>query len=183
MRIPFPFLCLLLLLPLLAKAQEPPELYGLHTRWSDSFSEWSISTPDERQAGSLERQWLMGNDWSQWNVRFAGYSGSVRQKWKNNPQQWELRYGNDIVTMRPVFPGDPNSWRIITGSNTYTWSREFRHLDAKWTVERLSGFTMYTEYEGDPRDWIIIDERPPQLTTAAKLAMVFITAYFSTPKQ
>jgi len=183
MRIPLLFL-FLLFFSFLAKAQEPyTELYGIHARWSDSFSEWSISTPDDPQAGVLERQWLMGNDWSQWNIRFAGYSGTVRQKWKNNPQQWELRHGNDVITMRPVFPGDPNSWRIVTGSKTFTWSREFRHLDAKWTIERVPGFTMYTEYEGDPRDWIIVDEAPPQLNTAARLAMVFLTTYYSTPKQ
>lgn len=173
----------LLCLSFLAKAQETTELYGLHARWSDSFSEWFISTPDERQAGNLDRQWLMGNDWTQWTIRFDGYSGTVRQKFKNDPQQWELRYGNHIITMRPVFPGDPNSWRILAGNSTLTWSREYRHLDAKWTVERVPGFTMYTEYEGDPRDWIIVDERTPQLSTAAKLAMVFITAYFSTPNR
>ena len=43
-------------LPFLAKAQT--ELYGMHSRWSDSFGEWYLASPVERQAGTLDANTL-----------------------------------------------------------------------------------------------------------------------------
>jgi hypothetical protein len=169
-------------LPFLAKAQT--ELYGMHSRWSDSFGEWYLASPVERQAGTMERQYPMGEDWTQWRVQWDGYTGTIRQKWTNRPDQWEVRYANQIVTMRMVYPGDLNSWRIVGVNTTLTWERPYRNLDAKWVIrsDSYGNFTIYTEYEGDPRDWIIVDEANEEVTTAMKLAMAFLSVYYSTPK-
>lgn len=172
----------LLLFGISLQVQAQVELYGLHARWDDSFAEWTISTYNDPKAGQLVRQWPLGNDWTQWSIRLGDFSGTIRQKFAHNPAQWELRFGNEVVTMRPVYPGDANIWRIQSGDLNLTWSRDSRHLDAQWTIDRVPGFSMYTEFKGDPRDWIINDEVVPSLTTAAKLAMIFLTVFYSTPK-
>lgn len=167
----------------LAKAQAP-ELYAVYTKWSNSFSEWYISTPKDRQAGTLERNYPAGNDWSSWTLQFNGYSGNINQKWTNQPDHWELRYANQIVTMRPVFRGDYTTWRIEGNHTTITWSKQFQHLDASWTIQQHPGFSIFTAFEGDPRDWAIEDAIDNEaINLSMKLAMAFISIYYSTPKQ
>lgn len=165
------------------KAQVP-ELYAAYTQWSDTFGEWNIASIEDKQFGSLERNYPAGNDWTSWTVQYNGYSGTIKQKWTNQPHQWELRYANQLVTMRPIFREDFASWRIEGNQKTVTWLKQFQNLDAPWTIRQHPGFTIYTEFEGDPRDWIIEDDLiSEEITISMKLAMLFITLFYSSPKQ
>lgn len=161
-----------------------PELHGAHTQWSNSFGEWNIASINDEQFGSLERNYPAGNNWTSWTIQYNSYSGTIKQKWNNQPHQWELRYANQLVTMRPVFRNDFTSWRIEGNEKTITWVKQFRNLDAPWAIRQYPGFTIYTELEGDPRGWIIEDSSTSEkITISMKLAMVFITLYYSSPKQ
>ncbi|MGK0387422.1 MAG: hypothetical protein ACI94Y_000148 [Maribacter sp.] len=160
------------------------ELYGISTAWDDSYKEWVIYTTDEEQEGEIELRWASKDDWSEWDYRLDEESGSIKQKWNNDPSQWELRGGNEIITMRTKWSNDFTEWRISAGGETFTLKSKYRNQLEEWELQgdTYGKFEMYTTYENDPRDWEIIDELDEEVSFHIKMAMLFIVMYHGTPK-
>ena len=43
-------------------------------------------------------------------------------------------------------------------------------------------FRIYTYWEGDPREWVVEDNLPAEVSDAMRIAMIFLALHFSTPK-
>jgi hypothetical protein len=41
---------------------------------------------------------------------------------------------------------------------------------------------VYNYWEGDPREWVVVDELPENVSLAMRLAMIFLTVHFSSPR-
>lgn len=177
---------------------QTPSMTTISCHWEDSFAEWDIFSTlrtadleegeevDEELYGELKLRWLnIRDDWSEWDFELGGQRGTIRQKWKDDPQQWELRtYSGAIITMRTSWNGDFKQWRISDNSITL-------HLKSKWTNQldewlvqddNYGNFYMYTLRARDPRDWAIDDKLYPEISEEMKFALVFIVIFNSMPK-
>ena len=160
-------------------------LTGSVTRWNDSFSEWVIYTAEEEQDGELRHRWPMQDDWTEWQYRLGESTGTIKLKWQKDLNEWEARGDNQIATARTVWRENFREWRITDGNHTLTLSSRFGNIWDEWTIRNSSAgqFDMYTSFEGDPRDWVIIDELDESVPLVMKLLMVHVVLFQSTPKQ
>lgn len=178
-------LILLCFFPLLLPAQI---LTGIATEWNDSFREWNLFAfeEEEEQDGKLRLRWSGGDDWTDWNYDLQDHYGTIRIKWRDNPNEWELRGENVIVTARTLWNNDPREWRI-TGPHgrQLTLKCRYGNRTDEWSItdDRYGHFEMYTQWQGDPRDWVIVDELIEEVSLPEKMAMVFIVLYHSSPKE
>lgn len=170
----------LLIFPLWLSAQY---LTGIATYYSDSFAEWQIFTEYEDEQGQLELRWR--DDWTEWNYSLGESFGTIRMKWRDKPDEWELRGDNRIVTARAIWPGEIREWRITDNSTTLTLRSRYSNQFDEWELRnsRNGDFQMYTNWERDPRDWVIVDELDGDVSFEMKMMMVFIVVFHSSPKQ
>jgi hypothetical protein len=160
------------------------QLTGIATQWTDSFAEWIIYTAVEGEEGLLRLRWNTRGDWTQWEYRIGEYTGQIRAKWPNRLDEWETRGDNLIVDARGIWRDDPREWRINSpAGHQYKWRSRYGNTFEEWVVdtERYGFFEMYTAFEGDPREWIIVDEMDASL--AEKMTLIFLTIINSTPQQ
>ena len=163
-------------------------LTGIASYYNDSFVEWRFFTddPDESLEGVLKLTWQISNDdWTAWDYRLGELFGEIKMKWKDQPDQWELRGNNLIVTARTIWRDDFREWRISDGSINLNFKTKWGNSRDEWELKdaRLGSFSIYTNFEGDPRDWIIADETHPDLPFELKLMMAFIAVFNSSPRQ
>ena len=161
-------------------------LSGIATRWSDDFSEWLLFPENEEdEEGTLNMRWQSRRDWTVWDYRLGDWSGSIKLKWKNNPNEWEIRGNNEIVTARTLWNNNFLEWRIKDNSGKqYTLKSRYGNIIDDWELRdsNMGEFRMYTNYERDPRDWVIIDDLDESVSLTTKIAMIFIVVYHSSPK-
>lgn len=159
-------------------------IIGLGARWSDSFREWELQTDIEDQIGTLKLRWAFQNNWTEWDFRLGDTTATIQQKWKDDPELWEIRALGKTATARTTWRGDFRSWRLQDGTHTFTWKSKYSNLLEEWELREASfgAFSVYTYYEGDPRDWVVNDELKEEISFAMRLAMIFIAVYHSTPK-
>lgn len=171
----------LALLPALSFTQR---LTGIDTRYSDSFREWIIYTDTPGREGELVLRWPAPDLWDDWNYRLEESAGRIRLKWPGRLDEWEVRGSGNTATVRAVWRDDPREWRFSGPLYTFNWKSVYGNTFDEWqTDERAPGyFGLYTAYEGDPRQWIIIDELDESVTLAEKLLLLFTALYQSTPK-
>lgn len=182
-------------------AAQSPRFSGVSSRWSDSFVEWDLyafnpdtaaaqtkeeAAPDEIVVGELKLRWLnVRDDWSEWDFIYEETRGTIRQKWKGDPNQWELRtYAGDIVTMRTAWPGDLKEWRVTDNSMALTLRSRWTNQLDEWLVDdhTRGRFYLYTYYQRDPRDWVIEDNLTEDVSPAMKMAFIFLTVFHGSPK-
>ena len=159
-------------------------LTGAGTRWNDSFSEWVVYTAEEEQEGELRHRWPSQDDWTEWQYRLGESTGTIKLKWRQDLNEWEARGDNQIATARTVWRDNFREWRITDGKYTLTLNSRFGNIWDEWTTRSTSAgqFEMYTSFEGDPRDWVIVDELDESVPLAMKLLMVHTVLFQSTPK-
>lgn len=171
-------------------------LGGLSSTWDDSFREWEIiyfepnpeaESEDDaynRLQGSLQLRWVLKEDWRVWEFEIGEILGEIRQKWENNPELWEVTAFNEIITMRTVWPGDLTQWKVTNGSQTIFIQSRFRNIVDEWNIRDTSHgtFDIYTDVDGDARDWIIEDGLDENVSYGFKMALAFIAVYHSMPK-
>ncbi len=178
---------LLLLLPLLLALETLQAQYlgGIATRWNDSFTEWVLLDENGEPAGELKLRWPFQNDWSEWDFEFGETFGSIRRKWRDNPNEWELRCDNRIYTARTVWPDNPREWRITDNRLSLTFRTTWGNVWDEWETRQSphGSFELFTQYEGDPRDWVIADHLDEQVPLPMKILMTFIAVFHSSPKQ
>ena len=132
----------------------------------------------------MTKTWLLSDDWSQWDYRFGEISGSIEMKWIGSPGQWELRGMNEIYSMKPIWSNDLREWRITNNDFQLKLKTRFRNSLEEWEIRSADhgNFFMFTEFEGDLRDWTIVDEMDPDVPFQMKLSIIFTVLFHSTPK-
>jgi len=170
------FFLLIFLISATNALAQMPALYSMNTEWDDKLTQWEIKTMDEEVNGSLSMVWEALNRIDEWVFDFEGVHGRIKMNKLGNKEQWELRIGNDVVAIRQLWPNDFSEWRITDNTTLIDFTSPNRRDAFFWSLkdeDRYGKFQVYTEYEGDPRDWIIIDELPEDFNFALKMAMVF----------
>lgn len=172
---------LFLFLPFWVGAQQ---LTAVATQWSDSFKEWIVYTDVEGEEGHLRLRWNSRGDWTQWEYRIGEWFGQIRTKWPERVDEWEVRGENLIIDARTMWRDNMREWRISTPEgHQYKWQSRYANMLDEWVIdtEKFGFFEMYTAYEGDPREWLIVDELDASLPE--RMMLVFLTIINSTPKQ
>jgi hypothetical protein len=160
------------------------DVIGVGTRYSDSFKEWIIHTPDEDRTGTLELRWAFRDDWTEWDFRLGDTVATIRQKWHDDPNLWEINCMGVTATARTVWKGDFRKWRITDGNHSFQWLSRYGRVSDEWILRRDEHgfFTVHVYWEDDPREWVVTDELESEVSYAIRLALIFITLYHSTPK-
>ena len=160
------------------------ELIGFSVEYGDTFIEWEVIPSDEDiDLGELNLSWPYKSDWNDWEYQIDGRVGNIRQKWINRPDEWELIDGDYIVSIKNQWRGNLTIWKIKCDDFTLRFESKYHNLADEWTLvsDKYGAFDIYTEYEGDPRDWIIEDNLDENVPLALKMAMVFISIHYSVP--
>lgn len=181
------FLILLLFIGAVQVNVSAQYLSGIATRWSDDFTEWLLFPENEEaEEGTLRMRWQNQRDWTVWDYRLGDLTGGIKLKWNGNPNQWEIRGNNEIVTARTLWNNNFLEWRITTNSGkTLTLKSRYGNRIDEWEIRdsKLGDFYMYTNWENDPREWVIVDDMYEEVSITTKIAMVFIVVYHSIPKE
>ena len=174
-------IAMVMVIPVFSTAQD---VIGIGTRYRDSFREWNITTDDEEISGEMRMRWVFKNDWTEWDVRIGDISATIEQKWKDDPNLWEIRCEGVVVNAKTVWPGEFNRWKLNDGTHQFNWGTRFFNQRDEWFVDNRSreNFKVYTYWEGDPREWVVIDDLPSDVSHAMKLAMIFLALHHSTPR-
>jgi hypothetical protein len=176
-------------------------LSGISTHWDNAFGEWDLyalspdadsteladGTAPEEQIGELRLRWLdVKDDWTEWDFSVNGRTGIIKIKWKNDPSLWELRtFDGQVVTMKTIWAGDYSAWRVSDGTHTFDYQSRYRSQADEWsaTDANLGRFWVYSQVEGDPRDWLVQDDWGDQVPVTTRLAMLFLTIFYTSPKE
>lgn len=175
-----------LLTALVVKAQY---LTGISSYYDDSFIEWRFFAENEagdENKGELKITWqLREDDWTEWDYRIGEVFGTIKMKWKDSPEEWELRGNNTIVSARTVWPGRFDEWRVYDSATSLTLKSKWTNQWDNWLLRNSNNgnFFMYTNYERDPRDWVIVDELDDKVSFEMKLMLMFVVMFNSAPKR
>lgn len=169
---------------LLLDAATAQTIIGVGTRYRDSFREWQITTDDEEVRGQLWMRWAMRDDWTEWDVQIGDISATIQQKWRDDPNLWEIRCNGVTVNARTAWPGEFYRWKLTDGTHQFNWQSVYANQLSEWTVEnsKVGEFFMYNYWEGDPREWVVMDELSEEVSLAMRLAMIFLSVHFSSPR-
>lgn len=159
-------------------------IMGIGTKWSDEFTEWAIYTDDEEIEGEITMRWQMQMDWTEWEYKIGDSSGSIRMKWKDNPNQWEISGAEELITARTLWNGDVTQWRITNNSQTITLQSRWSNNLYEWRLknEKYGAFDVVMNWEGDPREWNVEDDLDEEISLDMKVAILFIITFHNAPK-
>lgn len=159
------------------------QLKAVASLWNDSFKEWVVYTDQEDVEGYLRLRWSDGRDWTQWDYRIGEYTGSIQTKWPNRLDEWECRGDNEIISARTLWRNDVSEWRISGAALNYKWQSRYSNILEEWVIDTEDNgfFEMYTAYEGDIRDWTIVDELNAPL--CERMMLVFLSIINTVPHQ
>ena len=168
-----------LVLPLNGQA-----IIGVGTRYSDSFREWIITTDNEEIEGKMRIRWAFRNDWTEWDVTIGDLSATIEQKWHDDPNLWEIHCNGVVVNAKTTWPNEFNRWKLTDGKNQINWGTRYVNIRDDWRTDDRDDedFRVYTYWEGDPREWVVEDNLPAEVSDAMRIAMIFLALHFSTPK-
>ena len=162
-------------------------ILAFHTEDNDSFREWNIEVELDSVTvieGDISLTWSLDDDFTAWQYSIGDFDGDIVQKYKNNPAFWELRQGSDVVSITRTWPNDPTSWKIKMGKEQFTIKSKYGNTVDEWLNKetKKGDLIIYTEHEGDPRDWLVDDYMNDDIPFCMRMAAVFISIYSSTPK-
>ena len=178
------FLLVIIVNLLLACTVQAQTIIGLGTRYDNSFREWIVTTEEEDVQGEIQMRWAFRDDWTEWDVSIGDLNATIEQKWKDDPNLWEIRCDGIVVNAKTTWPGEFNKWKLTDGSHQFNWGTKYFNQRDEWRTESRSNelFQVYTYWEGDPREWVVIDKLPADVSNAMKIAMIFLTVHFSSPR-
>jgi hypothetical protein len=159
-------------------------LSGFSARFNNAFVDWEIYTDDDSEKGNLTMTWQQPDDWTQWSYRIGEQTGTIKTKWSNDLSQWEIRGENKVITAQPLWQGDPNQWRITDNNFSLELQTKWRGRFDEWYINdsRRGKMSIFSEYQNDPRDWVIDDELDPVVSLPMKMAIVYLVIFNSAPK-
>ena len=172
--------CLLFFMPF----SSGQAIIGAETRYNNSFREWVLITDDDNIEGELRLRWTFSDDWSAWDWRVGDVAATIEQKWTDDPNLWVIRCQGITVNAKTAWAGEFHRWKLSDGKHQINWQSKYSNIKEEWEIDSHEDlfFQMYTQWEGDPRDWTIVDELPDDISPAIKVAMIFLTLHFSTPR-
>ena len=176
----FYFLLLSLAITVQLRAQK---LIAMRTQFNDSFTEWVLETEDEDDFdGNLS---ITFNTFDDWSFTLGDIRGDIRQKFRGNDATWDVFAEGETITINRVWPRDNREWKLSSGKLRQTIRTRYGNTADEWRLasEEDGFFDIFTEWEGDPRDWIIEENLTEEYSPAFKVAMAFIAVYSSMPKQ
>lgn len=162
-------------------------IIGFHAEHNDSFREWNVEVEMDSVTiieGELALTWGLGDDFTAWQYSIGDFDGDIVQKYDNNPSFWELRQDSEVVSITRTWPNDPTSWKIKLGKQSFTIKSKYGNTLDEWQNRKSDkgDLIIYTEHEGDPRDWLIEDYMSDDIPFSMRMAATFIAIYSSTPK-
>ncbi len=127
--------------------------------------------------------WQNQNDWSQWEYSLGDFNGTIKMTFTNQPGQWDIRGGGTVITAKAKWANDWREWRITDNSTTLTFKTKWGNSFDKWVLRDTDhgSFEVSTLWNGDPREWEIIDELDEDISLPMKMAMLFVVIYHSSP--
>lgn len=160
------------------------KIIALETRYNNSFREWTIITDDEEIEGELRMRWAFKDDWTAWDLRIGDVAATIEQKWTDDPNLWIVRCQGKTVNAKTAWAGEFHRWKIGDGQHYFNWESRYANIKEEWEIDTNdeNSFQMYTSWKGDPRDWTVVDQLPEEVSLAMKVAMIFLTLHFSTPR-
>ncbi|MBT8220500.1 MAG: hypothetical protein KJP00_11780 [Bacteroidia bacterium] len=163
------------------------QIQGVESTWSDSFKEWNVYALDqdgEEIEGHLKMRWQMNEDWSEWDYRIGEVFGAIKVKWKDNPNQWEVRGGGEIINVQTVYRNDMTKWRLSSEGRVLILELNKYDVAFDWRVDnpKYGFYEVYTDWEGDPRSWSVVDELDVEISIHMKMAIIFFSFFSSTPR-
>lgn len=170
-----------LLNPVSLQAQK---IIGIGTRYNDTFREWVITTGDDELRGDLRMRWAFRDDWTEWDLQIGELTATIEQKWKDDPNLWEIRCNGEVVNAKTTWPGEFNRWKLTDGKNQFNWGTKYVNERDEWFTDKNDNdfFQVYMYWEGDPREWVVVDELSSDVSMAMRIAMVFLALHFSAPR-
>ncbi|MCO6484353.1 MAG: hypothetical protein J5I41_01120 [Saprospiraceae bacterium] len=151
---------------------------GIYTRFEDDLREWIITDPEGQEIGFLRMRWMLNNDITQWDYRIGEQQGEIRARWRDNFSEWEVHGGGQIITLRQIWRDVPTEWRLTNDEGlTIQWVTRWANTPEEWELREkreFGRFEQFTAWEGDPRDWVIIDELPDDFPLPMRMGMVFL---------
>ena len=175
------------------------KLSGMATQFNDSFVAWDIyarypmdgdsleTETEEVKIGAVQQRWLgVREDWTEWDFTLDERQGTIRQKWKNDASEWELRtFDGDIISIKTIWRNDYTQWRVTDNTISLDLKSRYTSDFGEWRVRdnKHGDFTVKVLYANDPRDWTTEDELDEEVKETMKLAMIFIVAYMSSPRE
>ena len=180
----FKALCITSLLTIGIITVQAQNIIGVGTRYNDSFREWEVHTPDEFHTGTLQLRWTIREDWTEWDFRLGDTTAQIRLKWSDDPNLWEIKCLGTTVTARTTWNNDFRQWKLSDGTHRINWQSRYGNIRDEWIMREsdCGDLTVYTYWEGDPREWVVIDELNPDVSYAMRLALIFIAIFNSVPK-
>lgn len=153
-------------------------LGGIFTRFENDLREWVITDPEGKETGFLRMRWALNNDITFWDYRVGDHSGEIRARWRDNFSEWEIHGDGLIITARRVWRDIPTEWRLTDDQGiTLNWVTRWANTPEEWELREkreYGRFEQFTAWEGDPRDWVIIDEMDPNVPMPMRMGMVFL---------
>ena len=165
-------------------SSDAQSIIGVGTRYADSFRQWIITTDDEDINGELRLRWEFRDEWTEWDVQYGDITATIDQKWRDDPNLWEIRCEGIVVNAKTVWPNEFNRWKLSDGNHQFTWGTRYYNRRDEWSTgtKGRDYFQVYTYWEGDPREWVVIDELPDYVSNAMKIAMIFLAIHCSSPR-
>ena len=159
------------------------KIIGITTKYTDSFKEWDIITDDPDIVGELRMRWTFQNDWAEWDLRVGDNVATIERKWKEDPNLWEIRCNGVIVTAKTTWRDEFIRWKLSDGKQQINWKSLYANKLDEWSTDKPDQFPfkVYTYWEGDPREWVVEDELPGEVSLAMRMAMIFLTVHFTAP--
>ncbi|MFT6337578.1 MAG: hypothetical protein ACJATI_004342 [Halioglobus sp.] len=162
-------------------------IVAFNTENDDSFREWNVELEMDSTTfitGKLGLTWGLGDDFTAWQYSIGEFDGEIVQKFANNPAFWELRQDGEVVTIIRTWPNDPTQWKIKLDDRQFTIKSKYGNTLDQWEVRESNkgDLFIFTEREGDARDWLIEDYMSNDIPFIMRMAAVFISIYSSSPK-
>lgn len=175
---------LLLFLFLFGTNVQSQTIIGIGTRYDDSFREWIISTDDEEVKGELRMRWSFRDDWTAWDFALGDIYATIEQKWADDPNLWEIRCNGITVNARTAWSNDFTRWKLTDGRSSLNWSSRYGNQFGEWQLDsgNSKNFEVYNYWDGDPREWVVIDKLGDQTSLSMKIAMIFLSVFWSSPR-
>lgn len=159
------------------------KITNIEALYNNSFREWIIFQDDDLR-GELRLKWIHSNDWTAWEFRLGDTIATIEQKWNEDPNLWSIRCNGITVTAKTAWAGEFERWKLNDGNHQFNWQSRYSNQRDEWELDtqKNQSFKMQTAWEGDPRDWVVEDNLPADVSAAMKIAMIFLTLHFSSPK-
>lgn len=159
-------------------------LTGISISRDDDFTSWDFFGVDDYPVGHLRLRWPQAPDWTEWDFRIGDHTGQIALRDKKNPNVWELKSQGKYLTMKTIYHNDFNQWQITDDSKIITFKTVYENIYDGWKGgnNQMGEYEIYTQWEMDPRDWIVYDKLKIPLDQNFKIAMMFLASFYSSPK-